>query len=261
MRIKKLHFLLCLFVIVLSCCFAHRVDSQSSTPINSIATIISDMQPPHEGIPHGVPKSYDWVAKPRVGSKNPKKYNAAIAWGQLYEAEQGNPATNTRVQIKNIKAYYLSKSDGKWYLLQSSTTVQGAAYREDFKDDIKKPADIRDESDGSVSVKAGSGYNFHFWTVTGKSAINPDNVGAMFTTVQARLVVDNPAKGDDRSQARYLLNMGGDYWLNVTATWNDLTTNEDFGVGKFKYVTTNWQAFNAITLSPDEILRNPPPIE
>ncbi|BAY13943.1 hypothetical protein NIES2098_71410 [Calothrix sp. NIES-2098] len=36
------------------------------------------MQPPHEGMPHGVPKSYDWATQPRVGSNNPKKFTATI---------------------------------------------------------------------------------------------------------------------------------------------------------------------------------------
>jgi hypothetical protein len=262
MRVRKIVFLLCLFAIVLGCCFGYyRLVAQTSKPINSIAIIIDDMQPPHEGLPHGVPHHYSWATKPHVGSNNPKKFKAMTAWGQLYEASQGNFATNTRVQIKNIKAYYLSKSDSKWHLLQSSIKVEGAAYKEDFAGNINKTADIRDESDGSVAVKAGNGYNFHFWPTSGRATINPDDVRGMFTTVQARLVVDNPKKYDDRSVARYLLSMGGDYWLNLTAKWDNWTTNADFGIGKFKYLTTDWQAFNMITLPPDQIRDNPPPIE
>lgn len=260
MRIKKLPILLLIMAVIL-CWFTHRIDANSPRTINSIATIIYDMQAPHEGMPHGVPQYYSWATKPRVGSNNPRKFKAMTAWGQLYEASQGNYATNTRVQIKNIKAYYLSKSDSKWHRLQSSTKVEGAAYREDFVGNASTAPDIRYKSDGSVSVKAGNGYNYHFWPTTGRAAINPNDVRGMFTTVQARLVVDNPKKRDDRSRSRYLLNMGGDYWLNLTARWDNLTTNEDFGMGKFKYVTTNWQAFNLITLPTDQIRRNPPPIE
>ncbi|MDZ8224899.1 MULTISPECIES: hypothetical protein [unclassified Nostoc] len=260
MRVKKIAFLLCLFAVVLGCCFAYKVDARTPKPINSIATIIYDMQPPHEGMPHGVPSYYSWATKPRIGSNNPKQFKAMTAWGQLYEAAQGNPATNTRVQIKNIKAYYLSKLDNKWHLIQNSTKVEGAAYREDFSGNASTAANIRYESDGSVSVKAGNGYNYHFWP-SGRAAINPYDVRGMFTTVQARLVVDNPKKRDDRSQARYLLNMGGDYWLNLTARWDNWKTNEDFGMGKFKYVTRKWRAFNMMTLPPNQIRRNPPPIE
>ncbi|MEH2435542.1 MAG: hypothetical protein V7K25_15060 [Nostoc sp.] len=218
------------------------------------------MQPPHEGIPHGIPLYWNWATGPRLGSTNPGTFTAMTAWGQLYEAAEGNPATNTRVQIKNIKAYYLSKTDKKWHILQSSVMVEGAAYREDFSGNVSRGADIRYESDGSISVKAGNGYNFHFWPPS-RASINPLDVMGMFTTVQARLVVDNFNKPDDRSKARYILSGGGDYWFNLTARWNKFATNKDFGIGKFKYVQTNWQAFNLITLPADQIRRNPPPIQ
>lgn len=220
------------------------------------------MKPPHEGVPHGVPKNYNWAFGPRVGmGNNSQGFKAMIAWGQLYEAVTGNSAPNTRVQIRDIKAYVLSKRDSKWYLLQSSKRVEGKAYRENFVGDVNIPADVYYEQDGSISVKAGKGYNFHFWCARGKAPIDPTNVSGIFTTVQARLVVDNPQKPDDRDQARYLLSMGGDYWLNLTAKWDNGKTNADIGIGKFKYVKREWQAFNMTTLALEEIRRNPPPIQ
>ena len=220
------------------------------------------MTPPHEGTPHGVPINYSWASDPRVGMGNdPQGFNAMTAWGQLYEDAAGNPATNSRVQIRNIKSYMLSKRDSKWYLLQSSLGVEGAAYREDYVGNVHRAADIRYEPDGSVSAKAGQGYNFHFWCANGRALIDPNDVGGIFTTVQARLVIDNPQQADDRTQARYLLSVGGDYWLNLTSHWDHFTTNGDIGIGKFKYVTTKWKAFNMITLSSAQILQNPPPIE
>jgi hypothetical protein len=183
------------------------------------------------------------------------------AWGQLYEAATGNPATNTRVQIRNIRAYMLSQRDGQWHPLQSSIKVEGAAYREDFAGDVNRPADIRYEPDGSISVKAGDGYNFHFWPATGRASIDPNDVAGILTTVQARLVIDNPQQANDIALARYVLSMGGDYWLNLTAGWDNWTTNGDIGIGKFKYVTAEWRAFNMSTLSSAQISQNPPPLE
>jgi hypothetical protein len=259
MRIKKFPILLSIFVVLL-CWFSYKINDYPAEATDPVATIIYDMIPPHEGKPHGV--NYDWASGPRIGmGNNPKGFKALIAWGQLYEDSQGNPATNSRVQISNIKAYMLSKRDGKWHLLQRSRKVEGAAYREDYVGDINKPADIRYESDGSISVKAGQGYNFHFWSPTGRVQIDPNDVAGIFTTVQARLVIDNPQKPDDRSKARYLLSMGGDYWLDLSAQWDNWTTNGDIGIGKFKYVTTKWQAFNMTNLSPTEIRQNPPPME
>lgn len=243
--------------------FIHPPSSFSaSQTVNSIETIISDMKLPHEGRPHGVPTSYGWTKGPRMESGNdPAAFGAIIAWGQVYEDAEGNPAKNTRVQLKDIKAYLLSKKDGKWRLIQNSRDVAGAAYREDFVGDINKPADIRNEADGSVSVKAGGGYNFHFWPSTGRAPMDPDDIGGVFTTVRARLIIDDPTQPDDRAKARYLLNMGGDYWLNLNAKWDNWTTNKGIAMGRFKYVKPEWQAFNMTTLSEDEIRRNQPPLE
>ena len=232
--------------------------------INSLQTILDDMLKPHEGFPHGVPASYDWARKPRQGMGNdPGDFRAMTAWGQIYEDIEGNPATNTRVQVRNMRAYYLSKSQNKWIQLQSSETMEGAAYREDFVDDISVPPNLRDESDngGGVSVTAGNGYNYHFWPKQSRVEIDPTDIAAMFTTVQARLILDDESKPDDRDQARYLLSMGGDYWLNTSIGWAEFKTNGDFAIGRFRYVTTEWQAFNSWTGDEETIRNNPPPIE
>ena len=240
----------------------NNTEITNSSKINSIETIINDMKLPHEGHPHGVPLSWDWAQKPRLGKgNNPGSYKAMTAWGQLYEDAYGNPAKNTRVHIRDIKAYMLSKKDGQWHLLQKSQLVYGAAFREDFAYNYSKTPDFRMENDGSISVKAGNGYNVHFWAYTGRALIEPDDIAGIFTTVQARLIVDNPDYPDDRLQARYLLDMGGDYWLNLDSNWGFLTTNQDIGIGRFRYVTTDWKSFNMHTLSEAQILTNPPPLD
>jgi len=232
---------------------------------NSVDLIINNMTLPHEGVPHGVPESYDWAKQPVSHAQSvPAKFHAMVAWGQVYEDICGNSATNTRVQIRDISAYVLSKKDNQWHLLQSSRLVEGAAYVEDFVPPFNKPADIRYEDDGSISVKAGGGYNFHFYTPN-RAVIDPNDVAGIFTTVQARLIVENPSLPDDRSQARYLFNMGGDLWRNLTVDYDKEENNPGIGMGRFRYVTTGWQSFNMMYLedglSEDAIRNNPPPIK
>lgn len=232
---------------------------------NSVELIIDDMTLPHEGIPHGVPESYGWAKVPVSHAQSiPSKFQAMVAWGQVYEDICGNKASNTRVQIRDIHAYMLSKQDNQWHLLQSSPSVEGAAYPESLVPHISKPADIRYEVDGSMSVKAGNGYNFHFFTPT-RAEINPSDVAAIFTTVQARLIVDNSSLPDDRSQSHYLLNMGGDLWLNTTVDFDKEENNPDIGMGRFKYLTTGWQSFNMLYMEggidKNILSNNPPPID
>jgi len=238
------------------------LESNSTQAINSLETIANDMLLPHEGIPHGVPEAYNWAREPRTGmGNNPKLFTAMTAWGHLYEDANGNPAVNTRVQIGNIRAYILSKADSQWHLVQSSESVEGAAFREDFVNNSSMPADIRPEEDGSISVKTSEGYNFHFWPPSGRVIIAQQDIAGVFVTIQARLVIDDFNKPDDRVQARYLLGAGGDYWLSQNAVWFFWKTNNDIAIGRFKYVTSDWQAFNMTTLSTDELQYNPPPLE
>jgi hypothetical protein len=236
------------------------VNTISADIPNSLRIVMDDMKLPHEGRPRGVPSSCDWVSRPRVRNGNhPGAFTAMVAWGQLYEDAAGNPATNTRVQIRDLRAYGLSRRDHRWRLLQRAWLVHGAAYSEDFADNINQPAAIRAEADGSLSVTAGNGYNFHFYAPA-RTSIDPSDIGGIFITVQARLVVNDPGLPDDRARARYLLNVGGDYWFSLTAQWDYWKTNGDIGIGRFKYVRTGWQSFNMTTLSESEIRRNPPPL-
>ena len=140
-------------------------EPDQSAPENTVELLISDMQGPHEARPRGVPDNQEWAFNPRIAMGNdPGDWQAMITWGQFYEPVEGNPATNTRVQIRDIKAYYLSKTDNEWHLWQESEVVEGAAYVEDFAGDESIPADIRTEEEGVSVAPAGEGYNFHFWT-------------------------------------------------------------------------------------------------
>lgn len=226
----------------------------------SLDEIIGDMTLPHEGLPHGVPPGYNWQAKPRIGAKEPSAgWTAAIAWGQVYEWAGGNPVTNTRIQIKDLAMYYLSKKDNKWHLLQSAIKVSGANYVEDFVGDVNKPANIRVETGGSISTTCGGGYNFHFWPNTGRITIPVNDVAGCFVTVKARLVIDNANKPDDRDKAKYLMSVGGDWWQSLTAPWDNFKTNADIGIGRFRFITSDWKSFNMYSVPTDTIRKNPPP--
>ena len=235
------------------------------TPVSSQTTldeIIDDMTLPHEGLPHGVPASYDWQAKPRRGAPEPGSgWSAAIAWGQVYEWVNGSPATNVRIQIKDLDMYYMSKKDNQWHLLQSSLKVSGANYVEDFAGDVNKPANIRIEADGSISTTCGQGYNFHFWPSSGRVTIPVNDVAGCFVTVKARIIMNDKNGTDDRNDAKYLMSVGGDWWESLTAPWDNWKTNWDIGIGRFRFITPEWQSFNMYSVPADTIRNNPPPFE
>lgn len=223
--------------------------------------IAQDMQGKNEGNPHGVPLSYDWAVGPVVVmGNNPDGWQAITSWGALYEAAEGNPATNTRVNIRNMQTYLLQKSSGKWLLLQNTSQPDGAAYVEDFSGDANKPADVRTEPDGTISATAGGGYNFHFYPAN-RASINPNDVGGIVVVVQARLIVGDPSKPDDRAIARYLLGSGADYYPALTGSWpGNADHNPGVALGKMKYVQSYWRSFAMTTMTQSQLENNPPPI-
>lgn len=223
--------------------------------------IAADMQGKNDGYPHGVPLSYDWANGPVMEmGNNSNGWQAITSWGVLYEAAEGNTATNTRVNIRNMQTYFLQKSSGKWLLLQNTSTPVGGAYVEDFAGDANKPADIRRESDGTISATAGGGYNFHFYP-SDRASINPNDIGGIVVVLQARLIVGDPNKSDDRSAARYLCSGGADYYPALTGGWpGNSSSNPGVAIGRMKYVQSDWRSFAMTTLTQNQLESNPPPV-
>lgn len=233
-------------------------------PLNTAQTLREDMSLCGEAIPHGVPWYFEWRDCPRLSyGNNPQHLTAMIPWGQLYETEAGNTATNTRVHIRDLQACYLSKSDGQWHAWTGSRDVEGAYFAEDFTNNAAIPAaDFRHEPDGGISVRLIPGYNFHFWSTAGRVLIDTNDIAAAWASCEARLILHDPAAPDDRAAAQYILSTGSDYWLDLAAQWDpSWLNNGDIGIGRFKFVRPQWRAFNMHSMSEDQLNNQPPPLQ
>lgn len=243
------------------------------TTVNSVNEIINDQKLLNEGLPHGVPSGYAWYEKScmSTGYQFKPEFPYLTMWGQVYEDKVGNPATNTMVQLRSMKSYYLSKSTGEWILCCDSdkSGFGGAKYSESFggKGTIKYTPRDESSNGGGISVNAGSGYNYHFWHAGSRGQLVTDDVAALFMTLETRLVVDDTSKTDDRDTARFMVSVGADIWcpddmINVYYA-QDEVPNQCPAMGRFKYVKKYWRAVNswwAPDNSGDVIRDNPPPI-
>ena len=221
--------------------------------------LLGDMFLAHEGTPHGVPAEYGWQRRPArtYGINIPQGWDAVVAWGQVYaEASQPNPDVDfpqARVHLKDLQLYIYSK-DSAWILVQDYQDPIGAMYTEDLEDysperPYDKPAEIRKEAGGGISVTAGSGYQFHFFTPK-KDTIDPDDIGGVFVVCKARLIgTENYGE-----LPKYLVNIGGDWYRSEAAEHTtDLANNNDIALGRFKYVTPEWQYFIMHTFSRERV--------
>jgi hypothetical protein len=233
----------------------------SGTISNSLQQVRDDMALPHEAIPRGVPEGMDWRSQPRVGYGNtpPAGWSAMITWGQVYAAAGHQAPPNTRVQIKDMRTWYLSKQSGNWINWQRSSEVGGANYNEDFQNDTNQPADIRREAEG-YSATVPDGVNFHFWPQEGRVEVDPDDIEAVWTAIDARLILDDSTRTDDRVNAELMMSAGADYWLDRAAEWDQWKTNGDIGIGRFRFITPDWQTYSMHTISDSIFAANPPPL-
>ena len=231
---------------------ASPTSAAAAVTINSLDRILYSMNGPHEGAPHGVPTSFSWAQGPSLRSVGPPAGMSAItSWGQIYADSSDSRPANVRVELRNMETYVWSNSRNEWTRVQADAHVDGAHYLEDFAGNSSMPANLRAEADGGVSTTMDSGYNFHFWPAGERGTLTePSDVGAVYTTMQARLILDDPNGPDNRSQARYLANAGADWWRTTTASFGDGNNNPGVGQSRFTYLTSDWTAINFYTGGP-----------
>jgi hypothetical protein len=226
--------------------------------MSAAAQISADMQGNNEGHPHGVPSYFDFYTGPFIVMGNQPAGNKAVAlWGGLYIDSGGNPATNTRVNIRNCQLYWKRASTGAWTRGVLTNTPEVGSYAEDFSQDFGLAA-VRTESDGTISFTAGGGRVSHFYAPYPRIPIDPNDFGGVVSVCEARLILNNPNGPDDRAIAKYLLDTGADYYPDTTGP--GIENNPGIGGGKLKYVTTDWRSFAMSTLTQNQLDSNPPPI-
>jgi len=267
------------------------IDRNTGGTINSLDTIVDDMALLNDLRLVGVNPKYGFAKGPGYNTmgNNPSGANlpswylssypemaqtgywkSIIPWFVLFEGE-GNSSSNTRIQMRNMKLFILSRSTNQWSVLVSEQDMggefcpHGSNYLHCTGGDNK-----RNESDGGgISIKPMAGNDFHGW-YGGRTAINGGDIKAVFVTLQSRLVLDSSANGDDRDSARYLFDVGADYYPEMGPSKIYLP---GVGVSRAKLITKDWRSFSFMTfsdvgnqdpgggISEAEFRDNPPPLE
>lgn len=225
-----------------------------------MARITSDMGI-NEAPPHGVPSSFGFYTGSVINQGNTPPSTSAPAfvyWGTVYIPATGNSSVNTRVSIRNCRAYWKRKSTGVWVSFGPETPRDIADYPEDFQGSPVK-SNLRTEPDGSISVIPQTGRTSHFNGPYPRIPIPSNDVAGIVTVCEARLIEDNPARADDRDIAKFLINMGADYYRSATGP--GIENNPSIGGSRFKFVTAEWRSFAFTTLNYAQLVSDPPPVD
>jgi hypothetical protein len=272
-------------------------NTSNYTVPNSVETIINDMKLPNsypiaiidngkvvEKPDGGYPGRHSSIIMGRVahGSEmntvtwwSPKtgyEYVRNVAWPNLVPwvvilTGTNNKASNTRVEMRNIKAYYLSRKTGKWIQLSSPSAIDGFNCPPGKWDNCGGETDITTNSNTTSVKPTGTGSNFHGWSTTGGKIVDPFDMQIYFATVEARIV------GSDADKAEYMLHTGSDFYPEGVGVDGLGGYNPGSGYSRSKALTKEWQAFNYATIdsSPEvrvpgsvateqELINNPPPL-
>jgi len=225
------------------------------------------MHLPHEGYPYGIPTYYDTYQGPVVRSISSEEsdFYVLVPGGLVYEEIGKSSSINTRVQIRNVRGYVLDKSDNTWKEFPV-TGLEGYNASGDLGGPPVNPTDVRQESEGiSLKLLSDSMDAFLFYTDRlDIQAIYQKDVfelaAHVFTTYEARLILDDEQGIDDRHLARFVADGSCHTWRRIDSGSSPLDSH-DLGFGRFKFVTKDWRFFNFITnLSLSELQQNPPPL-
>ncbi len=250
--------------------------SESSIP-NTLEQVLDDMTMPNEGHPHGVPSSYDWYDQATyedLEQLDPSvlaAYHAVIPWGQVYENDREAPTNHVFVQVRALQGWVRMRSstlpDGKaqsWILAEPGIVdlPDSGLFPEDMGGGPALPSNafsVPVEKGGGIAGVPGGGHAFHFFSPS-RYVVDASDIEAVFTTFEARLVLDDPSYRDTCKEARYLASSGMDAY---TSSVDDVDIAPSIAQGRMRYVTGDWSWFNAWyvpSMDPAYLVAAPPPM-
>ena len=268
--------------------------ASAASAVNSVETVVSDMRLRNDLPLRGYEgRTVGWYVGPGIVQlgNDPRMSNAPrwfkqshptfvsdtymrafLPWVVIFDGA-GHAAVNTRVELRNMRAFYKSRAAGDWRPIGHSPGLSGYSTPKSTLLAGTVAEDKRVRPGGSVEIKppADPKYAWHGWWDRGRVAIEPQDLAAVFVTVQARLVQDDPALPDDRTRARLLVQVGADYYYDEKWRWT--VGAPGVGTSRSKLVKNEWQAFNLFTfsdvgeqdpgggISEAEFRRVPPPLE
>jgi hypothetical protein len=241
----------------------------------SIEQVISDMYLPSEALV--IDPQFDWQYRPKVtmhaprgdaipdwwSGNRPLWTKAVVPWFTAFEA-QGNRSKNSRVQVRNLRLFLLSVSKREWVEVEQKFRPEVKLWTYPFREVGNACGEqVRLEKDGTVSIVPNYPRFLHGW---GRGhEINAGDVGATFTAMEFRLIVNDRNMKDDRDFARYVVDVGADYYPDMALRWS-LDYAPGMGNGRMLLARKHWRTATLLIANAsygvtfDDLRRNPPPL-
>lgn len=222
-------------------------------PVSGLCAAYVEMTEPSEVVPldrSGRPFRFTWVERGRLAmGNNPRGFDRILPWSIVVGAPD-NQLDHARVQLRDLHLHVRSKSTGEWRELPMPDKWGGGHFAHELGTG-KKIGPLDFTQDGHVATLLASRDDFaHFWPLEGRRKIDPQDVGGVLVSVEARMQPE-----DYQAGGRYLMNAAADYWANSRGRFDNYRTNGDAGISRFKRLTDKWRGFHMTTVAPQELDR------
>ena len=190
------------------------------------------------------------------------QFKALGCWSNIYRVEGTPFSTNTGVEMKDIKVY--GWYNGQWELVQHLPVPNGNFYPESFGGDVNKYfADSVKQTSTSktIMLRERNKINAMNWNTgqlqTENCMYHPfSNIKNfdtkyeyIYTCIDLRKVLWDANGVDDRNQAHYCSNCGGDWWLAEGLMFhNSWQHNKGVCQPKMIEITNEWRRFSMTTV-------------
>ena len=208
-----------------------------------------------------------WKYAPRLGNGvKPKDWTSIGVWGTVYLQEGAEYVQNVGIELSNMKLWGYSPTRG-WVML-THAVPKGGFYDENFTNDdsvqfLDKMRINQEERSNTILLDAQTyGRNYHpFSAQLDLTELGMEDIQYVISVMDARLVMWDENGPDNRNQARYCFNVGGDWWSYPGAVWNpQWTANKEIGIGQYRPVQT-WTTRAYMSTIPSELFDELVPAE
>jgi hypothetical protein len=212
---------------------------------------------------------------------------AGVGYNQIFnvcsDATNRKSVPNARVEFTDAVVDYYSASQNKWIRV-NKYQVDGAAYEEDFLNDLSTGADKRIEADGNRSVRSGInnaqptnlgdaggrvpdqrtswagpvGFLFHGFPA--RFSMNWSDAKAIVVSQAMKCIPQSGTDLTDCNKLGYVADVGTDSWATLTSPYDKFVTHGGVSGGRMKPVKTTWQVFTNYSGPRDFVGITPPPV-
>ncbi len=225
-----------------------------SIGLSALLNLNTDLTKRHEGVPVGVPSSYDWYARPRIHAGNsPGGFSALTGWGHVFWRDGAND-DGLGVQIRSFITLLCHGHTRKWTLIQRGK-IAGAQFKANYAENFATRPLKFENLDGVATVTFKRGTAFHFWPACGRSELPAGPTCGVVALVEARLLVPEASAGKKNKDSPYLIGLGADYWKDRSVQWDHYRTNKSVAVGRLRGLAGSWTWYGISTAEDSDLVR------